>query len=182
MEPPKDRAFAFEILFKLDHPRLLELSQQKPPLHFHPWQEEYLEVLEGRLCVEADGQTRLLSPEDGEVCVGPWTHHRLYPPPLKRHDDVTGQRTVFLLSGSEPESLFKLDLVFFENWYAYQDEVVVRGARVNLFQVLSVSVQTPKFPLTDMETKSIRCLMPGAHTCHSHVGCPLGSPCPSSQV
>lgn len=71
LEPPKNRAFAFEIVFKLDHPRLLELSQQKPPLHFYPRQEEYFKVLEGRLCVKADSQTRLLSPEDGEVCVGP---------------------------------------------------------------------------------------------------------------
>lgn len=98
-------------------------------------------MLEGRLCVEAGGQTRILSGKDGEICIAPWTHHRLYPPPLERQSDVTGQRTVFLLSGSDTEALFKLDLVFFENWYAYQDEVVVRGARVNLLQVLSVSDQ-----------------------------------------
>lgn len=117
-------------------------------MHFHPQQKEFFEVLEGHLCVEADGEARILSKDDGEICVTPWTHHRLYPPPLERHvSDVTGQRTVFLLSGSEPRSLFKLDLVFFENWYAYQDEVVVRGARIDFLQVLSVSDHVPHIPI-----------------------------------
>ncbi|ROV92179.1 hypothetical protein VMCG_09283 [Cytospora schulzeri] len=139
LAPPKDRAFVFEVVFRLDHPRLVALASQKPPLHFHPSQEEYMEVLEGRLCVEVDGQTRVLTREDGELCVLPWSHHRLYPPQIDSSETVTGgQRTVFLLSGSEADQLFKLDLVFFENWYAYQDDVIVGGNRANLFQVLSM--------------------------------------------
>ncbi|KUI73670.1 Polyketide synthase CurC [Cytospora mali] len=137
--PPEDRSFSFEVTFQLDHPRLVALADQKPPLHFHPYQEEYMKVLEGRLCVDVDGQTRVLTKEDGELCVLPWAHHRLYPPPRNSvEDDSAGQRTVFLLSGSEAHQLFKLDLVFFMNWYAYQDDVVVRGHPANLFQVLSM--------------------------------------------
>lgn len=99
-----------------------------------------MQVLEGRLCVDVDGQPRVLTKEDGEICVLPWVHHRLYPPQLDSSlDGAETQRTVFLLSGSEADQLFKLDLIFFENWYAYQDEIVVGGNRPNVFQVLSVS-------------------------------------------
>ncbi|KAK0636787.1 hypothetical protein B0T17DRAFT_504200 [Bombardia bombarda] len=130
------RAFAFEVTFNTANPILVKLAGQKPPLHFHPYQAEYMEVLAGRLMVEVDGHERVLRPEDGEMCVQPWAHHRLYPPALAPGDRDT--RTVFLLSGDETPEVYKLDLVFFTNWYAYQDEVFLRGKRLDLVQVMSM--------------------------------------------
>lgn len=43
----------------------------------------------------------------------------------------------FLLSGERTDSVFELNPVFFENWYRYQDEIVVKGKKVDLIQVLS---------------------------------------------
>ncbi|KUI58321.1 hypothetical protein VP1G_05615 [Cytospora mali] len=130
------REFSFEVAFQLDHPRLVLLRDQKPPLHFHPYQEEYIQVLEGRLCVEMEGKEHILTKKDGEICVRPWTNHRLYPPPPT--DGPSGRRTVFLLSGSVTDEPFKLDEVFFENWYAYQEQIVTHGKRVNVLQVMSM--------------------------------------------
>ncbi|KAI1097236.1 hypothetical protein F4804DRAFT_328183 [Jackrogersella minutella] len=36
--------------------------------------------------------------------------------------------TQFILSGQETAELFKLDTVFFQNWYEYQDEIIRTGA------------------------------------------------------
>ena len=99
-----------------------------------------MQVLEGRLCVEIEGRERVLGPEDGEVRVKPWENHRLYPPPTGKGDG--GATTRFLLSGAETEEVFKLDTIFFQNWYGYQDEVLNRGAKPDLIQVLCVSVPT----------------------------------------
>jgi len=44
--------------------------------------------------------------------------------------------TKFLLSGEESPRAFRLDKIFFENWYAYQDRVVVHGERLNILQVM----------------------------------------------
>lgn len=97
-------------------------------------------VLQGRLCVEVEGRERVLGPEDGEIRVEPWANHRLYPPPPGKGDG--GATTRFLLSGGETEEVFKLDTIFFQNWYGYQDEIVMRGAKMDLIQVLCVSMLT----------------------------------------
>ncbi|KAI1827530.1 hypothetical protein F4861DRAFT_368664 [Xylaria intraflava] len=140
-----DRVFAYEVTFDLQHPRVAAVAAQKPPLHFHPYQEEYIEVLQGRLAVEIEGVERILTPKNGEFILQPWCHHRLYSPvteiglQAKEHDDdLDDQTTVFLLSGQDTDEMFRLDTVFFENWYAYQDRVVVDGEKVNLIQVMSM--------------------------------------------
>lgn len=136
--PHDGRVFAAEVVFELEHPQLIKLaSQKKPPLHFHPYQQEYMEVLEGRLCVEVDGKERILTKDDGEILVKPWVHHRLFPPPPGSEEN--GTRTVFILSGDDTSEVFKLDFVFFQNWYAYQDEVVLNGKNFDIIQVMSVS-------------------------------------------
>ncbi|KAI5919048.1 hypothetical protein F4810DRAFT_527633 [Camillea tinctor] len=138
------RVFAYEIVFQLSHPRVASVAALKPPLHFHPWQEEYIEVVEGRLAVEVEGVERVLAPEDGEVCVKPWAHHRLYSPVTEVKDKAEGEgegegdKTRFLLSGQDTDAMFRLDTVFFENWYGYQDRIVVAGEKPNLVQVLSM--------------------------------------------
>lgn len=131
--------------FRLRHPRILAVAAQKPPLHFHPYQEEYIEVLEGRLAVEIEGVEHVLGPKDGEFEVRPWCNHRLYSPVTEQgkdgelyDDGWDGEKTIFLLSGQDTDEMFRLDTVFFENWYAYQDLVVVKGEKIDLIQVMSV--------------------------------------------
>ncbi|KAI2465118.1 hypothetical protein F4781DRAFT_410508 [Annulohypoxylon bovei var. microspora] len=132
-----DRVFAYEVTFLLQHPRVIAVASQKPPLHFHPHQEEYLQVLEGRLAFEIEGKERVLGPEDGEVGVRPWTNHRLYSP-VSEGTETDSKVTRFLLSADSTPELFRLDTVFFENWYAYQDQIVVKGDKVDLVQVMSM--------------------------------------------
>lgn len=81
------------------------------------------------------GHELLLTPNDGEICIRPWEQHRLYPPPYRAEDKVTR----FLLSGAETAELFRLDEVFFTNWYRYQDEVVLKGRPFDVVQVMAVS-------------------------------------------
>lgn len=73
---------------------------------------------------------------------GPWVDHRLYPPSLPPQDDTASRldsTTKFLLSGQQTLKAFKLDNVFFQSWYAYQDEIVIGGKKPNPIQVISVS-------------------------------------------
>ena len=140
--PHPHRAFAFEVTFQLQHPQLISLSTHKPPAHFHPYQKEYMQVLEGRLCIEIEGCERVLGPDDGEVSVEPWANHRLYPPATGQKEDEGAALTRFLLSGGETMEVFRLDTIFFQNWYGYQDEVVMRGAKMDFIQVMSVSTLT----------------------------------------
>ncbi|GKZ33528.1 hypothetical protein AbraIFM66950_003430 [Aspergillus brasiliensis] len=142
--------FAIEVTFYLAKwPPFLQ--NIKPPKHFHPHQEEYIEVLEGELCVEAGNQEYTLTPQSGRFCVRPWVNHRLYPPlvPARQvqqshHEDDDDEASKedkvirFLLSGQDTPETFKLDTLFFMNWYAYQEETVVVGKRVDIIQVMSM--------------------------------------------
>ncbi|KAL8733399.1 MAG: hypothetical protein Q9181_003607 [Wetmoreana brouardii] len=131
-------AFAFEVTVQNRHPQIISLATQKPPAHFHPYQCEYVEVLEGRIGLEIEGHDRILGPEDGQVKVKPWTNHRLHPPPQemsKGGAEDAGEITRFMLSGAETAELFKLDTIFFQNWYGYQDEVVMGRGRMDLIQM-----------------------------------------------
>ncbi|KAF2753656.1 hypothetical protein EJ05DRAFT_167131 [Pseudovirgaria hyperparasitica] len=132
--PHATRAFVYDITFHLKHPRLLALNSKKPPLHFHPYQKEYMQVLEGELFVEVDGVEMALAPEHGEITVRPWQHHRLYPHPSGGRDTMR-----FLLSADDTPESFKIDNVFFQNWYAYQDEVVLhKGGHFDVLQVMNM--------------------------------------------
>jgi hypothetical protein len=134
----RDRAFYFDVTFILDHPHLVKLaSAEKPPLHFHPYQEEYIKVTEGRLGVEVQGKEYILTPEDGEFTIRAWTNHRLYPlMPAPGSGELQTAR--FLLSGESTKDMFKLDTMFFQNWYGYQDAVVIGGQKMDLIQVMNV--------------------------------------------
>lgn len=137
-----DRSFAIEAT--LDLVKGAEFFKQKPPMHFHINQEEYIEVLEGKLGVELEGREHLVSPGDGRIVIPPWANHRSYPLPADQQEGATTVR--FLLSGQKTQATFELTPVFFENWYRYQDELLVHGARVDLLQVLSVRTLTINFP------------------------------------
>ncbi|KAF2834223.1 hypothetical protein M501DRAFT_944649, partial [Patellaria atrata CBS 101060] len=134
--PYPNRAFMIEVLFDSHHPRLIEVmerSDKKPPTHFHPYQTEYFEVLEGRIIIEIEGKARIITPADGEVDIKPWVHHRSYPAP------VTEQNiTKFLMSGSVTKENYPLDTVFFQNWYGYQDQIVLYGEYPDPIQVFSL--------------------------------------------
>lgn len=133
--PRLNRVFTFEVTFRLDHPKLIALGSEKPPMHFHPYQEEFITVLEGSLAVEIEGVEKILTSAAGEVSIKPWTNHRLYPPPQKKGETITR----FMLSGADTEQAYKLDELFFENWYGYQDAVFVYGEALSVVQVMSVS-------------------------------------------
>jgi hypothetical protein len=130
-----NRCFAFSVTFLLDHPKLVSLGKEKPPLHFHPYQEEYITVTEGCLAVECNGVEHTLTPADGEFVIQPWTNHRLYPTAQRDGQTITR----FLLSGKDTAETYKLDELFFENWYGYQDAVFVHGEPLSMVQVMSVS-------------------------------------------
>ena len=106
---------------------------------------------------------KILEVGDGEVLIRPWMYHRLFPvlDPGEENrvgdggegkegegqgkgqgegqGEGQGKRCVFLLSGQETGEQFRLDTVFFQNWYGYQDEVVMRGGEMDLIQVMCVS-------------------------------------------
>lgn len=126
-----------EVEFDTHHPRLIEVMERidkKPPTHFHPYQIEYFEVLQGSLVVEIEGKERIISPADGEVQIDRWVHHRSYPAPVSEQNI-----TKFLMSGSDTSAEYPLDSVFFQNWYGYQDQIVLYGEKVDPIQVFSVS-------------------------------------------
>ena len=107
----------------------------KPPLHFHPYQDEYVAVVEGALGLTLGTQERVLRPGDGEICIPAWTHHRIFPVPVDE-----GGKTRFFLAGQETEKAYRLDTGFLQNWYGYQDEVVmVKRGKMDMVQVLCVS-------------------------------------------
>ncbi|KAI0145105.1 hypothetical protein GGR57DRAFT_494756 [Xylariaceae sp. FL1272] len=140
------RVFAYEVTFLLNHPRVAAVAALKPPLHFHPYQEEYIEVTYGSLAVEVEGVETILTPASGEFLARPWENHRLYSPQTTTNtgqgetggDPAKGDKTVFLLSGQYTDEWYRLDTVFFENWYAYQDLVFVQGEKIDLLQVMSM--------------------------------------------
>ncbi|KAJ9293201.1 hypothetical protein DTO271G3_7924 [Paecilomyces variotii] len=130
--PHSNSAFAYDVTF-IRSVWPSGLSNKKPPLHFHPYQKEYIQVTEGTLCVDIEGSTRVLDPSIGEICILPWTNHRLYPP-----EDYGGSDTIrFLLSGEESGRMFQLDNVFSENWYRYQEAAVGRKG-LRLVQVMAM--------------------------------------------
>jgi mannose-6-phosphate isomerase-like protein (cupin superfamily) len=169
-----NHAFAAEVVFFLQHPLLLTLGSQKPPLHFHPYQEEYIQVTEGKLAVELNGKEKILTREDSVFCIKPWAHHRLYPPP-----NDGSEVTKFILSGAETDEQYHLDNLFFSNWYAYQDRIFVKGETISLIQVMSVSNHL-LFYFIYFRTKLTpkRCLMLAAPTFPSHGGFHADAHCP----
>lgn len=137
LSTPPGHAFLFRVTFHLHHPRFqtIRASGQKPPLHWHPYQTEFFQVLAGSLTVEIEGEEIELTPESAKLGVKPGLNHRLYPTPSSTEAEL-----VVLLSATDAGIPFQLDLAFFENWYAYQDEILVHGGAVDIIQVMNVSV------------------------------------------
>ncbi|KAK4235970.1 protein SchB [Achaetomium macrosporum] len=133
------RQFHFEVVIHPDHPRLRGLP--KPSAHFHPYQEEYFTVIEGALGIEIEGVERVVRPGDGEFVVRRGVNHRLcFPSPSASADSAEEEQQQepirFYISAERTTNTSALDLIFFENWYAYQEQVVVYGKRLDMIQVL----------------------------------------------
>lgn len=142
-KPHPERDFAFEAIFELDHPAFAQFRSGKPPLHIHPHQEEYIQVLEGALALEVEGVEHVVRPEDGEFLVEPWKIHRLYtlPPPGAGDPPSTDSNTVrFYASGEKTAEMFNMDILFFENWYRYQDEIIRNKKSIDIIQAMSVGL------------------------------------------
>ncbi|KAK4154501.1 hypothetical protein C8A00DRAFT_32712 [Chaetomidium leptoderma] len=126
-----DRSFAIEVT--LDLAGGAQFFARKPPVHFHT-QHEYIESVQGKVGLEIEGREIVLTPADGRFDIKPYVNHRSYPIPRERQDG--GLQTVkFLLSGEKTDNVSELNPLFFENWYKYQDDVVVNGKWVDLIQV-----------------------------------------------
>lgn len=114
---------------------------------------EYIQVLEGILAVEVEGREHVLRPENGEFTVGPWTIHRLYTLPAARVGEPSPEDSNivrFMASAEKTLEVFKMDLLFFENWYKYQDEVIRRKQKIDIIQAICVGLP---LHVADAETR-----------------------------
>ncbi|KAI0468867.1 hypothetical protein F4859DRAFT_186781 [Xylaria cf. heliscus] len=128
-----ERSFAFEVT--LDLVKGADFFIHKPPLHFHANQDEYIQALEGKTALELEGREIVLTPGEPEFCIKAWANHRSYPLTGARQE---GTSTVkFLLSGAKTPEPFHLNLLFFENWYKYQENVIKRQGKIDFMQVFS---------------------------------------------
>jgi len=135
-DPPPGRTFSFECKINVRHPIMVEVerSGQKPPSHFHPHSWEYMKVTSGRLTIEIEGVPKDYAAEDGEVCVPPGVHHCLY----TKSEQPTKCVEFWLSARAAEEMPSRLDQVFFENWYGYQEDILLRGVKPDFIQVLSM--------------------------------------------
>jgi mannose-6-phosphate isomerase-like protein (cupin superfamily) len=135
--PPEGRNIHFHVLIDPHHPRLLELQNdgdKKPPTHFHPDQWEFFRVVRGSLTVEIDGVPHEFVESDGEYALPPGPHHCLYP----TYGQPEGAMTEFWLGATPSGSISELDQAFFENWYGYQEDILLRGVKPDPIQVMSM--------------------------------------------
>ena len=123
--------------FHVTHPRLKAIAAtgKKPPLHFHPYQAEFFKIISGKVTIEVEGAERVLSAESGEVSIEPGPYHRLWPTPGSE------ENLIFDLSASEaPDVPLIVDQCFFENWYGYQNDVLLHGEKLDIIQVMNVRI------------------------------------------
>lgn len=99
----------------------------------HQYQTEYFSVEEGVLGIEVDGVSDKKTPKDGELSVKAGSFHRFF-----RHPDSDGPMTVYL-SASDSGKDYKLDRVFFENWYGYWSDALLHKGKMSYIQWLAVS-------------------------------------------
>ncbi|CEJ59024.1 hypothetical protein PMG11_07661 [Penicillium brasilianum] len=141
LEPPPGRCFCFRQRYCLkptidesdpDYERISAALHHPsgPPVHFHPFQNEYFRVEQGRMCVEIDGVLQILTPEDGEIMGRAGSIHRFYIAPDSTED------MVIILSASDPGLDYQLDRVFFENWYGLWHDYLVHEGKMDLIQLL----------------------------------------------
>ena len=116
-------------------------ANTKPPLHFHRYQYEYLEVIgKGDITVEVEGVEHRYTKNDPVALIPPYAHHVIYGTP-----GVVQEEIEFIVSSVDTRkgdglTNRQLDRLFFENWYGYQEDVFRAGGnKFDQIQVLSVS-------------------------------------------
>lgn len=136
---PPNRQFEFHGFMHPSRGIYLKLIEggKKPPTHFHPYQWEFFRVIKGNLTIDLNGVPKHITKEDGEIAVRPYIHHVVYGTPGTEMNEVE-----FVVSASDAreEDGVVLDQAFFENWYGYQEDIFQRGEKIDLIQVLAVSV------------------------------------------
>ncbi len=86
---------------------------------------------------------RVFTEKDGEYALPPGPHHCIYGTPGQE-----GEVCEFWLGASRSGGVFELDQAFFENWYGYQEDVMLRGVKPDPIQVMCVS-EPACFPFFD---------------------------------
>ncbi|KAI1264446.1 hypothetical protein F5Y18DRAFT_390466 [Xylariaceae sp. FL1019] len=135
-----DYAYSFEARFRLDHALSPKLFSQQPPMHFHPYQDEFIRVVTGSLVVDVNGKRHVLTPDDEELCVRAWSNHRLYPlypvdPPTNSTNGSTLETKV-RVRGQQSHRSFQEDILFLENLTGYQEDIVMNKKPLSLLQVV----------------------------------------------
>ncbi|KFA74226.1 hypothetical protein S40288_10416 [Stachybotrys chartarum IBT 40288] len=133
---PEGRNIHFHVVIDPHHPRLLELlkGDKKPPTHFHPRQWEFFRVVRGSLTVEINGVPHQFVESDGEYALPPGPHHCLYP----TDGQPKGAVVEFWLGATPSGSMAELDQAFFENWYGYQEDILLHGVEPDPIQVMAM--------------------------------------------
>jgi len=112
--------------------QLLVEKPSGPPPHLHRYQTEFFKVEEGIMGVNIDGQIFKKTPEDPEFSIPPNVFHGFF-----RHPESPGPMTV-VLSSSDSGRDYKLDRVFFENWYGFWHDSSVYYGGMNYIQWLQI--------------------------------------------
>ena len=143
LEPHPGRGFCFRQTYRStvdvpadDHVKKFlnsALKPQGPPSHMHQYQAEYFKVEQGIMGVNIDGVQHKKTPEDPEFSVPAGTFHGFF-----RHPESPGPMTV-VLSATDSGNDYKLDRVFFENWYGYWHDALLYEGGMNTIQWLAVS-------------------------------------------
>lgn len=89
----------------------------------------------GSLTVEINGVRRVFTAKDGEYALPPGPHHCIYGTPGQEDQVVE-----FWLGASASPKTAQLDQAFLENWYGYQEDIMLRGVKPDPVQVMCVSV------------------------------------------
>ena len=144
-----DRDFAFEATFIVDHPSFAQFRSGKPPLHFHPHQEEYISVVEGVIALEVEGREYILGPDDGEFLVKPWIIHRLYTVSASSRGEQESDSNIvrFKSAGQKTPEVLKLDLLLICIYCCYLVVLLTHSLYVYyslllIYMIISVTTST----------------------------------------
>ena len=115
-----------------------------PPTHFHVHQTERFRVEQGRIGIEVNGKSRIVTPADGVVVCHAGNLHRFWVD-VEGEDGEQQEDVVLLLNATDSGKDFVLDRVFFENWYGMRYDSLTYGKGIDFIQMLCVSEGS--FPL-----------------------------------
>ncbi|KAI9839440.1 MAG: hypothetical protein M1819_002065 [Sarea resinae] len=140
-EPLPGRSFQFKQTHRL-HPPVNGIDGKEahavinkpsgPPQHFHPYQNEYFQVIQGRMALGVNDRSMVVTPDDGEMRAMAGDLHRFYMAPDSTEDLIVE------ITSSDPARDYQLDRVFMENWYGMWHDCVMHGKDFDMIQLLSM--------------------------------------------